>query len=63
MWNTKCSGYQRTLNPANLNYYKSPLQRKKFRHYGNYLILRKNVSADKKMILKLANTKQLQSPR
>jgi hypothetical protein len=63
IWNTKCSGYERVLNPANLNYYKSPLQRKKFRHYGNYLILRKNVSGDKKMILKLSNAKQMVSPR
>ena len=63
IWNTKCSGYERILNPANLNYYKSPLQRKKFRHYGNYVILRRNVSGPYKMILKLTNTKQLNSPR
>ena len=63
LWNSKCSGYQKTINPSAVNYNKSPLERKKFRHYGNYIILRKNKSGDKKMILKLTNTKQLQSIR
>lgn len=63
MFITKCAGYQKTINPDYINYYKSTLERKKFRHYGNTIILRKNKSEDKKMILKLTNTKQLNSSR
>lgn len=63
MWNTKCSGYQREINPAYVNYNKPDLQHKKFRHYGNKVILRKNISNDKKMVLKLVNNKQNLSPR
>ena len=54
---TRLNGYIRDLNQANLNYNKSALQRKKFRHYYNKVILRKTLSGDRKMILKLANTK------
>jgi|688.fasta_scaffold23857_3 hypothetical protein len=63
MWITKCSGYQRTINPDYVNYFKTPTEHKKFRHYGNKIILRKNVSGDKKMILKLTNSKHLNSSR
>ena len=54
---TQLNGYIRDLNTQNLNYNKAQLQRKKFRHYWNKVILRKNVSGDRKMIMKLANTK------
>lgn len=63
MWITNCNGYQRTVNPAYINYNKPPLERKKFRHFGNRVILRKTQSMDKKMILKLGMTKHLNSPR
>jgi hypothetical protein len=63
MWNTKCSGYKKDINPNYVNYDKSPLEHKKFRHYGNRVILRKNISGDNKMILKLINSKNLNSPR
>jgi hypothetical protein len=63
MWVTKCSGYQRSINPNYVNYFKTPVEHKKFRHYGNKIILRKNVSGDKKMILKLTNSKHLNSSR
>jgi hypothetical protein len=63
MWITKCSGYQRSINPDYVNYFKSPVEHKKFRHYGNKIILRRNVSGDKKMILKLTNSKHLNSSR
>lgn len=63
MWKTKCSGYKKDINPDYVNYNKSPLEHKKFRHYGNRVILRKNISGDNKMILKLVNTKNLNSPR
>jgi hypothetical protein len=63
MWNTKCSGYERYINPSYVDYDKPPLQHKKFRHYGNRVVLRKNISNDNKMILKLTNAKNLNSPR
>jgi len=63
MWITQPDGYHKDLNAAYLNYAKSPLEHKKFRHYGNKVILRKTVSADKKMILKFVNNKYLISPR
>lgn len=63
MWMTKCSGYEKNINPYYVNYNKLPLERKKFRHYGNNIILRKNVSSNHKMILKLTNSKHLDSSR
>ena len=63
MWITKCSGYERSINPDYVNYFKTPTEHKKFRHYGNKVILRRNVSGDKKMILKLTNSKHLNSLR
>jgi hypothetical protein len=54
---TQLNGYIRDLNQANLNYFKPEFQRKKFRHYWNSVILRKNISGNRKMLLKLANTK------
>lgn len=63
IWNTESNGYIRSLNPANLNYNKAALQRKKFRHYANHVLLYKNVSNNVKMLLKLVNNKNLYSPR
>lgn len=57
IFNTYCNGYVRALNSTNLNYNKPATQRKKFRHYSNHVILRKNVSTDRKMLLRLNNTK------
>ena len=63
IFNTSCNGYVRPLNSINLNYDKEPTQRKKFRHYSNQIILRKNVSGNRKMLLRLTNTKLLLSMR
>jgi hypothetical protein len=63
MWITGCNGYQKTVNPEYINYNKPPLQRKKFRHYGNRVILRKTTPTDKKMVLKVGLTKTINSPR
>ena len=63
IWITEPNGYIRDLNPVNLDYTKPLLQRKKFRHYLNYLVLRKDVVGDVDMILKLTNAKQVYSPR
>lgn len=57
IWFTESNGYKRTLNPTNLDYNKSELQRKKFRHYINYLTLIRENSFDTNMILKIVNSK------
>ena len=54
---TQLNGYIRDLNAANMNYQKPSDQRKKFRHYYNRVILRRQNSENRKMLLKLANTK------
>lgn len=54
---TQLNGYKRTLNPINLDYNKTADQRKKFRHYYNKLILRRRKSGNRKMLLKLVNSK------
>jgi hypothetical protein len=63
IWNTSPNGYVRTLNPNNLNYQKDQLERKKFRHYVNFVFLRRLVSGDRKMLVMLATNKNLYSPR
>lgn len=63
IWNTEANGYIRVLNPANMNYNKQEFQRKKFRHYLNYVFLRKKVSGDRKMLVVFTNNKNLYSPR
>jgi hypothetical protein len=47
----------------NLDYEKALMQRKKFRHYVNYLNLRKEISGETNMILKMVNSKNQYSPR
>lgn len=67
IWNTAANGYVKTLNPLNLNYNKAEMQRKKFRHYTNSVFLRKRVIVGQqmtyKMLVLIANTKELNSPR
>jgi hypothetical protein len=63
MFNTEQNGYRKYLNSTYIDYAKSPLQRKKFRHYGNRLILGKSVSNNLKYNLKVVNTKETLSPR
>lgn len=60
---TKLNGYIKELNTNNLNYQKAEDQRKKFRNYYNKIFLRKNVSGNRKMLLKAFNTKLLNSYR
>lgn len=57
IWFTAPNGYTRTLNITNLDYTKTETQRKKFRHYLNYLTLIRKDSTDTNMILKITNTK------
>jgi hypothetical protein len=63
LWVTSPNGYTKVLNSTNLNYTKPEMERKKFRHYLNFLYLRRNVSGDVNMILKLLNTKNQISQR
>ena len=63
MFNTEQNGYKKYLNPNYINYNKSPLERKKFRHYGNRLILGRYVSENLKFNLKVNNVKETLSPR
>ena len=57
IWNTQSNGYIKTLNPLNLDYNKPQLERKKFRHYLNFLYLSKTDSKDVNMIVKISNSK------
>ena len=63
IWNTELNGYIRSLNTNNLNYQKPAFQRKKFRHYTTHVLLYRNISGNVKMLFRLANTKNQNSPR
>jgi hypothetical protein len=63
IWITESNGYIRNLNPVNLNYSKSALQRKKIRHNNNRVLLRRNVSGNKKILMIMSQTKFQNSPR
>ena len=63
IWLTEPNGYQRLLNQANLDYSKAQLQRKKFRHYLNFLVLKRKASGDENMIVKIVNSKSQISQR
>jgi len=63
IWDTQSNGYIRTLNAFNLNYNKSQLERKKFRHYTTSVLLRRKVSGNKKMLVSITNNKNTFSPR
>jgi hypothetical protein len=63
IWVTEPNGYIKELNLDNLDYLKPDLQRKKFRHYINFLKLSKLDSRNTNMILKILNTKTQYSPR
>lgn len=63
IWSLAPNGVDRVLNITALNYRKPPLERKKFRHFGNRLLLVKSVSGSTKLIVKLINTKHLFSSR
>ncbi len=57
LWLTKPNGYVRDINSLAVDYNKPELQRKKFRHYLNYISLYKENSGDVDMIVKIVNTK------
>jgi hypothetical protein len=57
MFNVSSNGYTRALNPKYVDYKKSEIERKKFRHYANRVFLRKIKSGSTKMLFKLISTK------
>lgn len=63
IWNTKANGYIQELNEVNLDYNKSQMQRKKFRHYTNFVKLTKKDVQDTNMVFKILNTKNQYSQR
>jgi hypothetical protein len=56
-WITEPDGFRRVLNQNNLNYLKPEFQRKKFRHYLSFVNLKKNISGNTNIILKISNSK------
>jgi hypothetical protein len=63
---TQPDGYHYIVNPTYVNYAKPPFERKKLRHNWHKVYLRRtNIQDDlqPKMIFKLANNKQIISPR
>ena len=63
LWDTQSNGYIKTLNQNSLNYNKPLLERKKFRHYLNFIRLSRRDSGDVNMMLKIINSKNQFSPR
>lgn len=63
MWITKPNGYDKELNDEALNYKKASIQRKKFRHLSNKVWLRKTISDNKQLVIKLINVKKSNSFR
>jgi hypothetical protein len=57
MFITKANGYEYPINPAYVNYQKAPLERKKFRHHVNKVLLRKFKSGNVKFLFKISNQK------
>ena len=57
MFITEPNGYKFVINPDYINYNKSPLQRKKFRHHVNRVFLKRNTSDNIKFLFKLSNQK------
>ena len=63
IWITKPNGYIRELNPINIDYQKPREQRKRFRHYANFISLKRNISGPVNMVIKMVNTKTQLSQR
>jgi len=63
IWNTFASGYEKVLNPNNLNYSKHETERKKFRHFDNEVILIREQVGNIEMVVSLSLLKTLDSPR
>lgn len=63
MFITRSNGYVFQINPSYIDYNKTATEHKKFRHHSNKVFLRKLVSGNQKIIFKIINVKNLNSPR
>ena len=63
IWQTENNGYIRNLNENNLNYDKAQLERKKFRHYNNRVILKRTKNNNVEILVSLARSGQQTSFR
>jgi hypothetical protein len=63
MWDHAADGYHKQVHGGYVTYSKAPLQRKKFRHYTNKVILRRVKCNNVKMLLKMVGSKHLKSMR
>lgn len=63
LWTTSANGYDKIITEKAVDYHKSIYQRKKFRHTQHKILLIRKISGDKKLIFKIANSKQTLSPR
>ena len=63
MFVTEANGYIYNINTNYVNYSKSPLEYKKFRHNVNRVFMRKTLSEDQKFLFKISNQKLLPSYR
>ena len=63
IFNYEPNGYVRNINADAIDYAKSQFEHKRFRHYKNYVLLRRTVSGDRNMILSLAQSVNLASSR
>lgn len=57
MFVTQANGYKFKINPDYVNYNKSPLEHKKFRHHVNRVFLRRKKNGNIKFLFKLSNQK------
>jgi hypothetical protein len=62
-WVTEPDGFRRVLNQNNLDYTKPELERKKFRHYMSFINLKKKISGNTNIILKISDSKNEISQR
>lgn len=63
MWETAANGYERDINSSYVSYQKNALQRKRFRHYMTKVLLKRLVSGETRMFLRLSNNKITKSFR
>lgn len=63
MWEQAPDGYHRQVNSRYITYSKHPLQRKKFRHYVSWALLRRVKCGQVKMLLKVVGAKVIRSMR
>ena len=62
-WVTEPDGFRRVLNQNNLDYNKPELERKKFRHYMSFINLKKKISGNTNIVLKISDSKNEISQR